>query len=794
MTLVAAWLLTIAAHGAVLLSAAWVIDRAFAFLRCASRELLWRTALFGCVLSATLQVVSTQLPSRQLPSHQFPLSGRWHLAVESSSSTVPGIEPAQRIIAGNAASPPPSQDLRAAANPLHDPQRSPATTNAAASSPLAPAHPLSWHWLTWIVGIWLGGVLFAVSRITASFAQLRRALTDAVVLANPDLENDLSALAQQAGIAQPKLLSLDDIPSPIAAPFAGIVLPTWAIDRLDRPQLQAMLAHEFAHIARGDPAWKLLTAFWRALFWFVPVASVAQRRLDEIAELSCDAFAAQHTGSGRRLAECLAVCAEHQVHGHAFNLAPAMAARQSSLLYRIERLLEGVSMETTTSGARARTIALIAVIASAATLPAIGFDSGLAHAAPPALQSSPQPAPQQSAAKQETDRTSISIHDDESIEGSMNGHQMMSVSSSDDGHKFSAKVDGKIDFNSDETDVASLSAGGTATLEETRAGTTQRIELAERDGKIERRYFVNGAEQAFDDNAHALLATAVKELLRTGIGAEARVKRLYANGGTKRVLDEIDQIHSDYARGIYLKLLAGMGKLAPDELDRALQVAGAMKSDYERRQALSAMFDQQALDAARQITFLHQANHFSSDYERAELLVAVVSRLANSDDVRQAWLEAGLGVHSDYERRRTLEAMLTRGGLDDAQLGSVIEASASMSSDYEHRELLVAAARRAHDINALALPYTRSAQSISSDYEHREALLALINAGKLGPKGAGAVLDSAAQIKSSYECREVLVALAHVMPNDARLIEHYREVARRLPDYERSEAERALDL
>jgi len=31
------------------------------------------------------------------------------------------------------------------------------------------------------------------------------------------------------------------------------------------------------------------------------------------------------------------------------------------------------------------------------------------------------------------------------------------------------------------------------------------------------------------------------------------------------------------------------------------------------------------------------------------------------------------------------------------------------------------------------------------------------------------------------------------MPNDADLIERYRAVARRLPDYDRGEAERALD-
>ncbi|MDR3387873.1 MAG: M56 family metallopeptidase [Rudaea sp.] len=781
MDLVAAWLLTIALHGTVLLFAAWAIDRTFPALRCACRQLLWRTALFGCVLTATLQVAS-----QQSPRQQWQIGGRWHLGAVSDSPVLPRAQSANQFIAASAESPSTSRHQRAMPDRLPAEERSSTALAGSLSAGPRSSPGSSRDWPAWIVGIWLGAALFAIARMTASFARLQRTLADAVTLANPALKEDLSTLATRAGIAEPRLLSLDTIPSPIAAPFARIVLPVWAIDTLDRAQLRAMLAHELAHIARGDPGWKLLTAFWRALFWFMPAAGIAQRRLDEIAELFCDAFAAQQAGGGRRLAECLAVCAERHVARKVFNLAPAMAARPSSLLHRIERLLEGVVMETASSGALARAFALIVLVASAACLPAIGFDSGLAYAAPSAPQQAPSPAPQ------DTSHTSVSIHDDVNVEGSLNGHQIMSVSFSDAAHKFSANVDGKIDFNTDETDVASLSADGTARFEETRDGATRRIELAARGNKLERRYFVNGTEQAYDDKARALMATAVKELMRTGIGAEARVKRLYAEGGAPRVLDEIGQIHSDYARSIYLKLLAGTGKLKPAELDRALQLSGAMHSDYERRQALSGLFDQQALDAARQITFLHQVDHFSSDYERAELLVGVVARLANADDVRQAWLDAALGVHSDYERRRTLESMLNHGGLDDAQLGSVITASASMRSDYEHRQLLVAVAQRAHDINSVAAAYTHSAQSLGSDYEHREALLALINAGKLGPKALGDVLDSATQIKSSYECREVLVALARVMPDDARLMDRYRDVAKHLSDSDRGEADRAL--
>ena len=775
MNFIAAWLLTVAIHGVVLLLAAWMIDTWVVSLRGTWRELLWRTALFGCVLTATLQVAS----------QQSPLGGRWNVVAESAPAAMTIATAAAQSDTSDPVAP--SLSVRALKHPVPQALANVSANSVAAVVPMGRAGSR----LSWIVGAWLAGALFMLGRTTLSLMRLRQTLAAATAVSQHALQNDLSALATRAGIAEPKLLSLDAIPSPLAAPFARIVLPAWAIDTLDAQQLRAMLAHELAHVIRGDAAWKLLSAYWRALFWFVPLTLVAQRRLDDIAELACDAFAAQHMGDGRCLAECLTACAEHHVLGYTPELAPAMAARQSSLLYRIERLLEGVTMESTTSGARARGIALLTLLGAAASLPAIGFDAGVAHAAP-APQASAQKE-QPAAAKTSKNGFSLSVHEGDSVvTGSLNGRDMTSISMSDDVHKFTAKVDGKIEISADETDVASLSAGGTARFEETRAGTTRRIELASRADKLERRYFINGAEQPYDDNARKFMATATLELVRSGIGAEARVKRLYASGGATGVLDEIDQIHSDYVRGIYLKQLTGMGKLSSAELDRAIGIAGAMESDYSRRQALSALFDTQALDAARQVTFLQQSLNFTSDYERAEMLVGAEAHLANTPEVRQAWLDAALGVKSDYERRRTLQSMLTGDRLDDAQLARVIQASDSMASDYEHRELLVAAVQQARDVDALAQAYTHAAQGLKSDYEHKEALLALINAGKLGVIGADAVLAAAAQIHSSYECREVLIALARVMPDDATLLAHYRDVAKRLPVYDRGEAENAL--
>jgi hypothetical protein len=140
-----------------------------------------------------------------------------------------------------------------------------------------------------------------------------------------------------------------------------------------------------------------------------------------------------------------------------------------------------------------------------------------------------------------------------------------------------------------------------------------------------------------------------------------------------------------------------------------------------------------------------------------------------------------------------LSALLEVGNYDDATLAEVVAAAKSIGSDYERRMLLVSAIERIGDAERVASAYSVAASDIGSDYERREALIALVRAPKFGMTGARAVLEAASTIGSDYECREVLVELARVMPGDADLIARYRDVARRLSDFERGAAERALD-
>ena len=66
--------------------------------------------------------------------------------------------------------------------------------------------------------------------------------------------------------------------------FPRIYLPS----DLQEPQLSHVLAHERAHLARGDHWWKMMGFLLRSVYWFNPVFWLAYALLCKDIELACD--------------------------------------------------------------------------------------------------------------------------------------------------------------------------------------------------------------------------------------------------------------------------------------------------------------------------------------------------------------------------------------------------------------------------------------------------------------------------------------------------------------------------
>jgi beta-lactamase regulating signal transducer with metallopeptidase domain len=114
---------------------------------------------------------------------------------------------------------------------------------------------------------------------------------------------------------------------------AVILLPPdareWPAEKLD-----AVLAHERAHVRTGDGYWSWLARLHAALFWFSPFAWWIQRRLETLAETTSDDAVLMARHDPADYAALLLEFARRPNRG-----SVAMSVAESNVPQRIERLL-----------------------------------------------------------------------------------------------------------------------------------------------------------------------------------------------------------------------------------------------------------------------------------------------------------------------------------------------------------------------------------------------------------------------------------------------------------------------
>jgi len=143
--------------------------------------------------------------------------------------------------------------------------------------------------------------------------------------------------ARLVGHAEPALGAvLVEHSQPAAYCVAGrqptVILTTAAVQALDADQLDAVLAHERAHLAGRHHRLLALARIGREVFPFLPLMRYAEQQVARLVELHAD-DAATRARDPRLLATALVVLAT------AAGPAPALAAGATDSVQRIHRLL-----------------------------------------------------------------------------------------------------------------------------------------------------------------------------------------------------------------------------------------------------------------------------------------------------------------------------------------------------------------------------------------------------------------------------------------------------------------------
>src|SRR6185369_6333901 len=159
----------------------------------------------------------------------------------------------------------------------------------------------------WIAGAWIGLSFLMLFRLVVSWVLLDRRRARAFRTGA-----DLSAPTWMRMRRKVRVISSPDILVPIAVGpiHPAILIPEGLLGTLDKDELDQVVMHEAAHLARWDDYALLLQRAIEALFTLHPVVRWITRQLELEREVACDDFVIEATGRARSYATCLTRMAE----------------------------------------------------------------------------------------------------------------------------------------------------------------------------------------------------------------------------------------------------------------------------------------------------------------------------------------------------------------------------------------------------------------------------------------------------------------------------------------------------
>ena len=305
------WLLTYVLHSTVVVGAVWVLVRTGRVRRPTTQDLLWKVALVAALATASVAVLGpARLGSRALTVDVRSAARDGGVAWESAL--------------------PPGQDVQRVRIRAVEP--SPACREALAGVPTAPSRGLAAvrracgarsgiGWRGLLVAVWLLGAGGLLLRALVVRREVRGALRGAYPA--PD---DIRAAARRLSPPGRRPVEVVVSPSMDAPCVVGgrVVLPVRCALDLTPDQIQAVVAHEVAHLLRRDPAWISVGDLVCRALWMQPLNRLALRGLRESAELVCDDWAVDRTRRPMELASSIARVAEW-IHPGRRMPAPALA-------------------------------------------------------------------------------------------------------------------------------------------------------------------------------------------------------------------------------------------------------------------------------------------------------------------------------------------------------------------------------------------------------------------------------------------------------------------------------------
>ncbi len=192
----------------------------------------------------------------------------------------------------------------------------------------------------WIAWIWLLGVIALSVRWTGSMLYLQRIKTHPVAVDMREWRRTLHKMSQKLGIHKPVDLMasrLIQAPMVIGHLRPVIMVPVSMLTGLAPNQVEAILAHELAHVKRHDFLINLMISWIEIVFFFHPAYWWLSAIIKDEREHCCDDIAVAYSGNALAYAKALTALEEQRLNQ--VQLGVSLQGRPNHLLSRIKRII-----------------------------------------------------------------------------------------------------------------------------------------------------------------------------------------------------------------------------------------------------------------------------------------------------------------------------------------------------------------------------------------------------------------------------------------------------------------------
>lgn len=663
-----------------------------------------------------------------------------------------------------------------------------------------------------LLAAWCAGVIFLSLRLFGSWLAVRHLVRHAV----RPVSDEIHALARRVAgrLALDRVVRVCESSAVVVPVMIGwlkpvVLLPASTISGLSPVQIEALIAHEFAHVQRHDYLVNLLQAIVETLLFYHPAVWWMSSKVRAEREHCCDDLALRVCDRlvyVTALADLAALNATPRV---------ALAASGGPLLTRVRRILSGAP-ENRVPGSGAVYV-FMALLVAGMLFPAVLV---LARGAAPMPLDRTQtfanrgqavagnrastivmPSPRLGAARALSGRLAspqgrpMTADELRRVEDELAqlererearldrpappappappsppasavasvvsrpmaapAPQAQPAQAATSGTEISGKGSGNFVWNSDGDKLAIKWTGG--------------FRISNDDKDIE--WVESGKTVEVTDGGWVLTTGVVLRGLPDGT-----IERSYRRNGFAQPYEPAGRA---YLADALIRVIRHTGFGAESRVARFLKQGGVdavfaeiaqLESDYVRRIYYTELFKQAKLTPAQVTKVAEQASTtIKSDYELGTLLKVAGKQTNGDDGALIALIDATKTIDSDYEQRQALASLLPQ--RPSVKVASaVLTAASGVGSDYERATLLIEFVHRGGLSSTTKPAFFDLVTRMSSSYEQGRVLQTVTAASDMPADVVGDARKSSLKMGSDYDRKQVLLssmAGQTVTPKDA---------------------------